>query len=179
MCIKHSNNLQTHIDSNITVIFVHENTPASTVITRVNATDADIGVNGQIRYNILNSSLTLPFRINNTSGEIRVVGNIDFEVTQMFILRVQASDSGTPIRSATRDYTVNITNMNDNSPQFAAPTYLPAQLAGHETSARYLTAHVKYVRNSICQVFETICHTVHQYTLMSVNSVYIAIKAEC
>ena len=106
VCIKHSNNLQTHIDSNNAVIFVHENTPASTVITRVNATDADIGVNDQIRYNILNSPLPLPFRINNTSCEITVVRNIDFEVRQMFILRVQASDSGTPIRSATRDYTV-------------------------------------------------------------------------
>lgn len=98
VCIEHSNNLQTHIDS-------------------------------QIRYNILNSSLTLLFRINNTSGEIRVVRNIDFEVTQMFILRVQASDSGTPIRSATHDYTMNITNMNDNSLQFAAPAYLPVRLA--------------------------------------------------
>ena len=118
------------IDSNNAVIFVRENTPASTVITRVNATDADIGVNGQIRYNILNSLLTLPFRIDDTSGEIRVVGNIDFEVTQMFILRVQASDSGTPSLFATRDYIVNITNVNDNYPQFAAPAYFGEVYAG-------------------------------------------------
>ena len=58
------------------------------------------------------------------------MGNIDFEVTQMFILRVQASDSGTPSRSATRDYIVNITNMNDNYPQFAAPAYFGEVYAG-------------------------------------------------
>ena len=125
-----NDNIPRFIDSNNAVIFVRENTPASTVITRVNATDADIGRNGQIRYNIVNSLLTLPFRINDTSGEIRVVGNIDFEVTQMFILRVRASDSGTPIRSATHDYTVNVTNVNDNYPQFAALAYFGEVYAG-------------------------------------------------
>ena len=125
-----NDNTPRFIDSKNAVIFVRENTPASTVITRVNATDADIGVNGQIRYNIVNAPLTLPFRINNTSGEIGVMGNIDFEVTQMFILRVLASDSGTPSRFATRDYIVNITNVNDNYPQFAALAYFGEVYAG-------------------------------------------------
>ena len=124
-----NDNTPRFVDSRDVVIFVRENTPASTVITRVNATDADIGLNGQIQYIIVNSPLTLPFRINGTSGEIRVVGNIDYEMTQMFILRVQISDSN-PSHSATRDYTVNVTNVNDNYPQFAAPAYFGEVYAG-------------------------------------------------
>ena len=125
-----NDNTPRFIDSMDAVIFVRENTPASTVISRVNATDADIGLNGQIQYVIVNSLLTLPFRINGTSGEIRVVGNIDYEMRQMFILRVQISDSGNPSLSANHDYTVNVTNVNDNYPQFAAPAYFGEVYAG-------------------------------------------------
>ena len=131
-----NDNTPRFIDSRDAVIFVRENTPASTVITRINATDADIGLNSQIQYIFLNSPLTLPFRVDGTSGEIRVVGNIDFETTQMFVLRVQASDSGNPRRSATRDYTVNVTNVNDNYPQFAASAYFGEVYAGAPNNYR-------------------------------------------
>ena len=134
-----NDNTPRFIDSRDAVIFVRENTPVSTVITRVNATDADIGVNGQIHYIIVNSLLTLPFRINGTSGEIRVVGNIDYEMTQTFVLRVQISDSN-PSHSANHDYAVNVTNVNDNYPQFAAPAYFGEVYAGAPNN--YYVHHV-------------------------------------
>lgn len=58
---------ETHIHLNI-----KENTPIGTELTRINATDKDIGLNGKIHYSISNglpsSSWMDYFRINDSTG---------------------------------------------------------------------------------------------------------------
>jgi len=104
--------------------------PTSTVISRANATDADIGSNAELQFRFVSRPSDLPFNIDLSTGVISTAGVIDYEVTQRFTLRVQVRDSGTPQRSATNVYYVNVTNENDNYPRFEAPAYFGEVYAG-------------------------------------------------
>lgn len=123
-------------DDSGTVIVVHENTPSSTVISRANATDADIGSNDELQFSFVSRPPDLPFNIDPSTGVISTAGVIDYEVTQRFTLRVQVSDSGTPQHSATNVYYVNVTNENDNHPQFEARAYFGEVYAGAPNNYR-------------------------------------------
>ena len=111
------------------VVVVRENSPSQTVIGKVNATDADAGNNGIVDFSFVNPPVDLPFIIN-TNGEIVVGGTVDYEMHQTFSLTVRARDHGTPATSAIAIYTINVTNVNDNFPQFAAPAYFGEVYAG-------------------------------------------------
>jgi len=117
-------------DDSGTVIVVLENTPSSTVISRANATDADIGSNAELQFSFVDHPANLPFNIDPSTGVISTAEVIDYEVTQSFTLTVQVSDSGTPQLSAINVYYVNVTNENDNHPQFEALAYFGEVYAG-------------------------------------------------
>lgn len=54
-----------------------QNSADGTQVFTVNATDRDIGVNGNIRFSLDDMSNTLPFEL--VGDVIRVNGNLDFE----------------------------------------------------------------------------------------------------
>ncbi|RXN25628.1 protocadherin beta-3-like protein [Labeo rohita] len=72
-----------------------ENSPADTVVVTVSATDADEGQNGKVTYafgHVSEEDKTL-FLLNRNTGEITVVGRIDYEEKTAYELRVLAKDS--------------------------------------------------------------------------------------
>ena len=58
------------------------------------ATDADLGVYGNVRHSLVNTSS--PFSINETTGVIRTTGLLNYEMTQSYTLSVIAMDSRPP-----------------------------------------------------------------------------------
>ncbi|XP_033830449.1 protocadherin gamma-A11-like [Periophthalmus magnuspinnatus] len=93
-----------------------ENSPLDTVVLTVSATDADEGVNGDVSYDFVhvNEDVRNTFSINPKTGEIRVIGNIDFEATTSFEIRVKAKD-GLGLSSHGK-VIISVTDVNDNAP---------------------------------------------------------------
>ncbi|XP_033097305.1 cadherin-23-like, partial [Anneissia japonica] len=104
-------------------VSITENSAAEEVV-QVIATDADIGQNSRLIYQILSPSPY--FTINNETGQISTTGPIDREAESTINLVVSVSDSGFPSRQATPFAQVNfeIIDMNDNVPMFEQLNYV-------------------------------------------------------
>ncbi|XP_048059442.1 protocadherin alpha-2-like [Megalobrama amblycephala] len=97
-----------------------ENAPLGTVVIKINATDLDKGMNGEIEYLLgenLDGKIHDLFTLDKNTGELQVKGNIDFEETGVFKLDVQASDKGQPPLIAEAELSIKVTDVNDNSPE--------------------------------------------------------------
>ncbi|XP_069544909.1 protocadherin beta-16-like, partial [Brachyistius frenatus] len=71
-----------------------ENSPLDTVVVTVSATDADTGPNGDITYNfdhVSDDHVSL-FSLDHKTGEIKVIGSIDYETETSIELRIRAKD---------------------------------------------------------------------------------------
>ncbi|XP_051790253.1 protocadherin gamma-A11-like [Erpetoichthys calabaricus] len=97
-------------------IAVLENCLIGSVLIKVNATDADKGINGQIKYfftHISNNAKDL-YKLNEETGEIRVTAQIDYEKNKMYEMTVQAKDIGGLVGSC--KVIIEVTDVNDNVP---------------------------------------------------------------
>uniref|UniRef100_A0A3B3XNZ6 Cadherin domain-containing protein n=1 Tax=Poecilia mexicana TaxID=48701 RepID=A0A3B3XNZ6_9TELE len=95
---------------------VRENSPEGTVVTTVEADDADKGVNGEVTFSIphVGKEAKQLFDVNVTTGEIKVLGKVDFEKSKTYQLNVQASDHGG--YSDTCKVIIQVIDENDNAP---------------------------------------------------------------
>ncbi|XP_069027788.1 protocadherin gamma-A5-like isoform X41 [Embiotoca jacksoni] len=95
---------------------VAENSPKGTVVTTVSGSDADHGSNGRITYSIRNTldDVRHLFEVNEHSGEIKLIGNIDYEKSRNYQINVRASDDGG--LTDTCKIIVDIIDVNDNKP---------------------------------------------------------------
>lgn len=104
--------------ANVT-IWVDENDPAGTTVTKVLAKDRDSGENAYISYSLANLN-EVPFDIDHFSGTVRTTKLIDYEsMRRKYVLQVRASDWGLPYRRQTEmSLTITLRDVNDNRPQF-------------------------------------------------------------
>ena len=134
------------IDPPNTVIRISELTTSNVIISRVNATDVDIGENSRLQYIINNRELGLPFSLDRNNGDIEVSGNLDYETRTSYSFTVLVMDSGTNPRRMqnSQDYTVQLINKNDNAPQFSAAAYFGEIYVGAPVD--------EYVRHALIQI---------------------------
>ncbi|XP_061179423.1 protocadherin Fat 4-like [Saccostrea echinata] len=103
------------------VFSVAENTLSGQSVGKASAIDADTGgTNGLLRHNILSGNEDLYFQIDPTTGEITVATPPDFENAMSIVLVIQATDQGFPSTFEICTVTINILDVNDNSPAFAS-----------------------------------------------------------
>ncbi|XP_045886262.1 protocadherin beta-15 [Micropterus dolomieu] len=95
---------------------VPENSAIGTVIARLNATDPDEGVYGEITYAFshLSEKTGRVIEINPLSGEVRVAGLIDYEDDITHELDVQAKDGGG--QASHCKLIIDVIDVNDNKP---------------------------------------------------------------
>ncbi|XP_056899781.1 protocadherin beta-16-like [Takifugu flavidus] len=95
---------------------IKENSAEGTVVTTVKANDADTGANGEVSYSIAHVAREAKrlFEVNSETGEIKVVGKLDFEKSKTYQLNVQASDHGG--YTDTCKVIIQIIDENDNIP---------------------------------------------------------------
>ncbi len=117
------------LDINGTVVSISEDAVTPTVVTISNATDADIGENARLEYRI-NTNGDFPFEIDGVHGIIQTRGVLDYEDTSSYNVTVCVSDSGNPRLENCIMYRINIININDEFPRFAAPGYFGEVYAG-------------------------------------------------
>ncbi|XP_016522219.1 protocadherin beta-5-like [Poecilia formosa] len=96
---------------------VPENAPLKTIVVSVSATDADEGVNGDVTYQFghMTEDVANLFSIDSRTGEITVMGTIDYEERHSFEIRVKAKD-GLGLNSHA-EVLIDVIDGNDNAPE--------------------------------------------------------------
>nr|XP_019969449.1 PREDICTED: protocadherin gamma-C5-like isoform X1 [Paralichthys olivaceus] len=107
-------------DEPVNKVRLLENVAQGTLVTKLNATDADSGNNGEISF--LFSKYTPErvlrlFSVDSKSGEIRVKGDVDYEKAIAYHITVQARDGGSPAMEGSCNVIVDIVDVNDNAPE--------------------------------------------------------------
>ncbi|XP_067112861.1 protocadherin alpha-2-like [Osmerus mordax] len=106
---------------------VAENINIGSKILRVSATDKDEGMNGEIIYSFVghgNAKGYDIFSIDPHSGEISVIGELDYEVNVGIELRVQAADQGQYPKTTHCKVLVEVLDLNDNAPQISTTSLM-------------------------------------------------------
>lgn len=99
-----------------------EDVEVGTLVTKVHATDADIGINRKIRYAFIDS-FNHHFKMESDSGIVTLAKPLDRELRAMYNLTVQAVDQGSPQLSSVTTLIVNVQDINDNPPEFSNKYY--------------------------------------------------------
>ncbi|XP_076713784.1 protocadherin alpha-1-like [Callospermophilus lateralis] len=107
-----------------TIYRVHllETTANGTLVTTLNVSDADEGVNGEVVFSFgsdVSPNIQEKFKIDSILGEIRVIGNLDYEETKYYEIQVKAVDKGSPSMSNHCKVLVKVLDVNDNVPELA------------------------------------------------------------
>ncbi|XP_061135264.1 protocadherin gamma-A12-like isoform X30 [Syngnathus typhle] len=97
-------------------VSVPENAPRGTIILQVTATDADKGTNGEVVYSFSqNSEVTSSmFNIHENTGEISVMGELNYEKVKQYEIDVEATDKG-GLRDTCKVF-IEVGDLNDNAP---------------------------------------------------------------
>ncbi|XP_064833221.1 protocadherin alpha-5-like [Oncorhynchus masou masou] len=108
---------------------VSENVPIGTPIIKLNATDLDSGVNGEIFFYLIhhgNQKAWDVFQIDPATGEITVKEVIDHEENVAFELHVQAKDRSSSPRTTHCKVLVEVIDVNDNAPEISITSMMNA-----------------------------------------------------
>uniref|UniRef100_A0A8C4SFL6 Cadherin domain-containing protein n=1 Tax=Erpetoichthys calabaricus TaxID=27687 RepID=A0A8C4SFL6_ERPCA len=95
---------------------VREDSLIGSILLKVQANDADKDSNGQIKYffaHIPDNAQDL-FEINPDSGEIKTIGQMDYENTKIYEMTVNAKDVGGFVSSS--KVIIEVIDVNDNVP---------------------------------------------------------------
>ncbi|XP_061450651.1 neural-cadherin-like [Rhineura floridana] len=103
---------------------VLENQPAGTFVLQVEATDADEGANGRVKYGLLQRDGTLPaFNIHPDKGILTTLQILDREKQREHPVTVTATDQATEPLIGICQINVVVLDVNDNSPRFENTHY--------------------------------------------------------
>ncbi|XP_076148299.1 protocadherin gamma-A4-like isoform X18 [Alosa pseudoharengus] len=98
---------------------ITENAPKGTLVTTVSASDLDQGPNGKVTYSISNTldDVRQIFQINEYSGEVTLIGSVDYEKARHYQINVRARDQGGLTDSC--NILVDVLDTNDNTPSIS------------------------------------------------------------
>lgn len=99
-----------------------EDVEVGTLVTKVHASDADVGINRKILYHFI-ESVKDHFKIVPDSGIITLMKPLDRETRAQYNLSVMAIDQGDPQLSSSAFIIVNVQDINDNPPEFTSKHY--------------------------------------------------------
>uniref|UniRef100_A0AAY4DS48 Cadherin-23 n=1 Tax=Denticeps clupeoides TaxID=299321 RepID=A0AAY4DS48_9TELE len=105
-------------------VSIREDTPIGQKVAVVLGRDRDAGRNGLVNFTLVAGNMRDIFEIrtvNNTYGDVYVNAPLDRETVDRYILRVRAVDNGSPSRYSDLSLTINILDVNDNTPVIQSP----------------------------------------------------------
>ncbi|XP_046410179.1 neural-cadherin isoform X2 [Neodiprion virginianus] len=107
---------------------VEEGAPNGSPVIKVQATDQDKGVNGQVKYSIVQqpNQKGTKFTVDEETGEVSTNKVFDREGDdgKFVSVTVKATDQGEPSLEGVCSFTVEITDVNDNPPLFDRQKYV-------------------------------------------------------
>lgn len=136
------NDVQPNFKKSTYAFSIKEHVPSPTIVGSVEATDDDKGVNSKLLYSIATQwkGVDGKFGINETSGEIYTLKDLDREIESEYQLWVRVQDGGSPPLSS--EITVNITiqDINDQTPLFEQQEYSTAIPENYTKGSKVLSA---------------------------------------
>ena len=132
--------------------YIAENLPRHSMVQGLHgiyATDEDTDANSVDSYKILPGNGADKFEVitEELSGikflNIRTKRILDREKASFYVLTVQASDRGTPTRSARTQIRINVEDKNDCSPKFTSSEYLVTVLSTSPVATEILKVHAQ------------------------------------
>nr|XP_019952162.1 PREDICTED: protocadherin beta-16-like [Paralichthys olivaceus] len=102
---------------------VLENVVRGTVIARVSAVDVDQGYNGNVTYFFthLEEDSSCPFEIISYTGEVKLTGDIDYEISPYYEINLQAKDPWGVV--GVSKIIIEIVDVNDHRPVITMASY--------------------------------------------------------
>ncbi|XP_032741306.1 protocadherin alpha-4 [Rattus rattus] len=107
-------------DRSLYTVKLPENVPNGTLVIKVNASDLDEGVNGEVMYSFstdISPSVKHKFHIDPVTGQITVKGYIDFEECKSYEILIEGIDKGQLPLSGHCRVIVEVEDINDNAPE--------------------------------------------------------------
>nr|XP_032628415.1 protocadherin gamma-A10-like [Chelonoidis abingdonii] len=103
---------------------VLENWPAGSTMVTVTATDLDEGIHQEVKYSIrkITNKASQIFHLDSRTGELIVVGNVDFEEAALYEIGVQAHDGGGLFDRS--KIVIVVRDVNDNAPELTITSLL-------------------------------------------------------
>ncbi|XP_047410981.1 protocadherin beta-16-like [Sciurus carolinensis] len=98
---------------------IPENSPVSSLVVTVSASDLDSGINGKITYTLFQPSedISETLELNPMTGEIRLRKQVDFERVLFYEVDIKATDGGGLSGECT--LLLQVLDVNDNHPEVA------------------------------------------------------------
>ncbi|XP_053253396.1 protocadherin alpha-3-like isoform X2 [Podarcis raffonei] len=104
---------------------VPEDSPLGTVVALLSISDRDVGANGQVSCSLWPPGLPFKLMSNFKNYYSLVIAQpLDREKVAEYRLLVMAQDQGEPLLSTSSSLVVPISDVNDNAPTFAQPSYM-------------------------------------------------------
>ena len=100
-------------------ISITENSEFPKELIRVFAEDPDSGLFGSIVYGLLEETLQRYqgiFLMDNMTGALILISNLDYETTSTYYLTATARDQGPSLQIAEASIIINVVDVNDNAP---------------------------------------------------------------
>ncbi|XP_077053022.1 cadherin-23 isoform X1 [Siphateles boraxobius] len=120
---ENDNSPEFDITSDVSVA-IPEDTPIGQRVAVMLARDKDAGRNGLVNFTLIAGNMQDVFKIttaNNTYGKVYLNAPLDREAVDRYLLKVRATDNGSPPRFTDVSLTVNILDVNDNPPVIQSP----------------------------------------------------------
>uniref|UniRef100_A0A2K5JZP7 FAT atypical cadherin 4 n=1 Tax=Colobus angolensis palliatus TaxID=336983 RepID=A0A2K5JZP7_COLAP len=107
---------------------IPESHSIGSIVRTVSARDRDAAMNGLIKYIISSGNEEGIFAINSSTGILTLAKALDYELCQKHEMTISAIDGGWVARTGYCSVTVNVIDVNDNSPVFLSDDYFPTVL---------------------------------------------------
>ncbi|XP_066445324.1 protocadherin gamma-B5-like [Eleutherodactylus coqui] len=105
-------------------IRLQENAAIGSLVIQLNATDEDEGSNAQIAYSFshISDNARRLFTIDSANGDIKVLGNLDYETSDIYEMIVVAKDGGGHVAHC--KVSIQVIDVNDNFPEITMKSFL-------------------------------------------------------
>ncbi|XP_054872505.1 protocadherin gamma-C5-like [Amphiprion ocellaris] len=106
-------------EKNVYKVSISENSVKGASILKLSAKDTDEGLNGEVEYSFgphTPDIVLSVFDIDPLTGEIRLIGKLDFETNANYEIDICARDKGTPRMEGHCTVHIEVLDVNDNAP---------------------------------------------------------------
>ncbi|EDV52449.2 uncharacterized protein Dere_GG16079 [Drosophila erecta] len=95
---------------------INESVQLGETVAWIEAKDRDLGYNGKLVFAILDGDYDSVFRIDPDRGELQIIGYLDRERQNEYVLNITVYDLGNPTKSTSKMLPITILDVNDNRP---------------------------------------------------------------
>jgi len=122
-----------------------EQVPVGRVVATVNAVDRDLGLNAQVRYDLVSGDDFGSFALDGYGGELSVRRALDRRWRSEYELTVVARDLGSPARSSTATVVVSVVAATTRRRAVPPPAFPASPYVGYVVEHQPVPSHVTRV----------------------------------